>query len=426
MARADTYTLLSLDQYSSVLGIAPPHFNGAAGASIFPVGGQCDSIWHQFQFQAGDRVSREELAQAIATAEEEIARVLGFWPAPMFITNEIHPYPRHYRPELITQGLTNRGQLRSIRADYAKFISAGQRGTTFVGTPAIIRSDADGDGFQETATVSIATALTDACEVKVYFEGHAGDPEWEIRPLRSKSISGGVFTATFWIWQAIHPELWEAFPTSDGAHALDLTDAAIYETLVDVYREFVDFSLPSAHFYWEPDPVSTVSGICGSCGGSGCPSCTLQVQDGCAHVRDVHGGLLVPQPASYDATAGQWGAADWVDCREPDLVKVNYYAGDLDRKFLSGRACEPLSLYWAQAIAWLATARLSRPFCSCGTVEKLVNDLRWDTARTGADEPAYTLDPRDGANPFGTLVGEVKAWRRVRRFVGARASVAVV
>src|SRR3972149_5598868 len=181
MARADTYTLLSLDGYSSVLGIAPPHFNGAAGASIFPASGQCDSIWHQFQYQAGDRVSREELAQAIATAEEEIARVLGFWPAPMFITNEIHPYPRHYRPELITQGLTNRGQLRSIRADYAKFISAGQRGTPFDGTPAIIRSDADGDGFDEAVSASIATARPDASEVRVFFEGYDGDPEWEIR-----------------------------------------------------------------------------------------------------------------------------------------------------------------------------------------------------------------------------------------------------
>src|SRR3989304_947087 len=214
MAVASTLTLLPLDIYASIMQIPLPHFNQAAGASIFPVGGQCDNLWWQTGAQSADRVSREELAQAIATAEEEIARVLGFWPAPMFITNEIHPYPRHYRPELITQGLTNRGQLRSIRADYAKFISAGQRGTTFVGTPAIIRSDADGDGFDETVTVSIATALTDACEVKVYFEGYDGDPEWEIRPLRTKPISGGVFTAPFWIWQAIHPELWEAFPTS--------------------------------------------------------------------------------------------------------------------------------------------------------------------------------------------------------------------
>src|SRR3972149_4188845 len=211
MARADTYTLLSLDAYSYILGIAPPHFSGAAGASIFPAGGQCDAIWHQFQWQSSDRVSREELAQAIATAEEEIARVLGFWPAPMFITNEIHPYPRHYRPELITQGLTTRGQLRSIRADYAKFISAGQRGTTFVGTPAIIRSDADGDGFDETVTVSIANALTDACEVKVYFEGYDGDPESIKAAITTKSCSNRCNYRPTSHVKDIHPELWEAF-----------------------------------------------------------------------------------------------------------------------------------------------------------------------------------------------------------------------
>lgn len=428
MARADTFTLLPLDVYARVLHIPLPHFAGAAGSTIYPIGAQCSQVWYQRNDQSADRVSREELAEAIATAEEEIARVLGFWPAPMFIRNEIHPYPRYYRPEVIGNGMTNRGQLRSLRADYGKFISAGQRGSTFVGAPAIVFTDADADGYAETATVSIATALTDACEVKVYFTGYDGEPEWEIRPLRTKSITGGVFTATFWSWQAIRPELWEAFPTTQGASALNLQDAAIYEALTDVYREFVDFTLPSARFFWEPQPVTggLLHGVCSTCGGDGCPACSLAVQDGCAHVREVHSGLLVPQPASYDSDAGQWSAADWAECREPDLVKFNYYAGDLDRKYLAGRSCEALSLYWAEPIAWLATARLSRPFCSCGAVEKLVDELRWDTARSGSNEPTYTIGPRDADNPFGTLVGEVKAWRRVRRFVGARASVAVV
>lgn len=427
MARAETYTLLALDRYASVMHIPLPHFNQAAGSTIFPIGPQCSQVWYSRNDQSADKVSREELAEAIATAEEEIAKVLGFWPAPMFIRNEIHTYPRYHRPELITGGMTNRGQWRSLQADFGKFIAAGQRGLTLVGSPNIVFNDLDGDGFDETATVVIATALTDACEVKVYFEGHDGDPEWEIRPARSKTIAAGVFTAQFWVWQVIQPLLWDAFPTSQGASPLNLQDPAIYENTVDVYREFVDFSQASARFFWEPQPMaSSLSVVCGTCGGSGCPACTLQAQDGCLHVRDVHPGLLVPQPASWDADDEEWSAADWVGCREPDLVKINYYAGDLDQKFLSGRSCEPLKLYWAEAIAWLATARLSRPFCSCGAVEKLVSDLRWDTARTASNEPTYTLGPRDADNPFGTLLGEVKAWRRVARFVGRRQAVAVV
>ena len=430
MARASTPTLLALDRYAQVMGVPPPHFNQAVGGTIFPAPGGCSQVWFQYSWQAGDRVAREDLALAIANAEEDIAEAIGYWPAPKFISEEAHRFPRHHRPDVRGNGFDARGFRKGLKLNYGKVIQAGRRAVSFVGTATtapgggLVFDDLDLDTFDESATITLPTTLTDPCEIKVYFTGHNGDPEWEIRPARSVEIIGPNVVITFWCWQLINPVLWEALPTTTEEQALDLA-GAIYVADVEVYREYVDSTVASAEFFWEPSVLVDSGDCCHLCGGAGCEACALTSQEGCIHLRDPDLGLVAPTPASYNAVTG-WSATDYTECREPDMLKLWYYAGALDNLFLAGRRCDPLSDFWAEVIAWIATARLERPFCACGNLEALALDLRTDLAVMVSGGASYVLPERDLDNPFGTRRGEVKAWRKISRLVRHVPRVAVI
>jgi len=134
------------------------------------------------------------------------------------------------------------------------------------------------------------------------------------------------------------------------------------------------------------------------------------------HVRNTETGEVVPVPATYDSDDAQWDQAAFSICRDPDEVKLYYYAGEYNERWFDGSSCETLSNYWAHAIAWLATARLERPFCSCGNVLALADHLREDLARSG--EVSYQLDFNTLSNPLGTKRGEIQAWQRIAKING--------
>lgn len=419
------YTLLALPRYAQILGITPPHFAQASSDNYFPVGG-CSDVWFLYSWQNSDQVSRYDLALAILNAEEEIATTLGYWPAPKWMSKEMHRYPQYYRPDLRGNGYNVQGQFKSLIPKYGKFIQAGRRAVSLIDDAvSVAYSDPDGDGYSERATVTVATSLTDACEVKVYFAGKSGAQEWEVRPARSRSISGGTFTATFDAWQLIDPDLQAAYPTSSALRAIDLEDGSSYVATVDVYREYADFTEASAEFSWEPKPSSGLVFPCTSCGGSGCLACENTTQDGCLHVRDVERGIVVPTPATYDEDEASWQGSSWTECREPDTVKIWYYAGELSERYLRGETCEPLSDYLAQTIAMLATARLERDICACNNAHVLARDWRKDLAFSD-EAGSYQVSEDDLDNPFGTKVGEVKAWKRVSRLTTQVRSFALV
>ena len=239
------YTLLSLGRAARMLGIAGAHFMGATAESltpaVFPVGSNCGDLWPQHDWQKSDQVSRESFAFAIKDAEEELARVVGYWPAPMWIYDEDHMYPRDFYRTSLYQVGDLRGFPKGFAARYGKIISGGRRGVTLLGTvttvgASLAYTDDDGDGLAETATITLATTLTDECEIKIYHTGHDGEQEWEIRPCRSKSISGGIFTAIFDSWLLIDPSLYDAYPTEDGFVGIDISTTGNFVTSAEVYR----------------------------------------------------------------------------------------------------------------------------------------------------------------------------------------------
>ena len=421
MAIATTPTLLSLDRWAKIMGLNPLHFNGAAAFTtpgnqeVMPLRNRCEDIWYQYDWQYADQVGRESLARAIASAEQDVAAVLGYWPAPTWITNEVSRYPRYHRRDFYGTGLSNvRGQFIAVNTHWGKFIQGGRRKCDWIADVTGVESDADTDNYEETVTIeAVVTTTTNVCEIKIYVANHEGDPQWEIRPARTKTLVGTAFTATFWSWQFIDPAAWDVLPVGDEGGAIDITAGANLDLDVEVRREYNDYTEVAAELYWEGQPSSTWPSIACTCGGSGCTACAFTSQEGCLHVRDTDNGLVVPQPASYDADNTKWNPVCPTVCRNPDQVKMWYYAGEQDNRYLAGYDCDPMPQYLAEAIAWLATARLERPYCACGAITALAEDLRQDMSIVGEENISRFMDAGLLANPFGTRRGEIKAWQRI-------------
>lgn len=408
-------TWLSLARYAQIMGVPPVHFFGSQASQAFPITGQCSNAWPRHSWQNKGRTSREEILLLIQQAELEMAEFMGFNLAPAFVLNEVHSYPRFWRRTsfAITGGLDVRGGYKRLALkNGGKLIQSGKRTASLIGTATtgdgtLVYSDEDTDGFAETATISLLTTETEVCELRAFVTGLGGQAEWEIRPAKSKIISGGSVTMTFNSWLFVNPDTDAAYPTADAYKAIDISTTVNYVSSVDIYRVYADNTLVSARFFWER------AGTCTECGGTGCDACSLAYQDGCAMVGDVDGGFIVPIPAEYNATDGIWNHSGWIIGRDPDQVRVSYYAGDIDQSYLSGTSCDPLKALYAKAIAYLATARITMPICVCTELADNFESMREDMSLLGEESHLVSLDILD--NPFGTRRGEIMAWNLIGR-----------
>ena len=384
MARALTPTILPLDSWAAHLGISPVYFNGGVSASgAFAGKNDQQPIWFQFDWQASAQYSRESLARLIQKSERDITKFVNYLLAPDWTSAESHPY----------------SSLLNTR--YAKVITGGRRATTLIGTAVPAFSDPDSDGFDELATISIATTVTDPCELHLYFTGYDGVRQWEIRPLIDVEITAGVATITVDSWKLFKPSLQNAIPVN-GANpiAIPADDAASYVANVEVRRVFTDPESAAVQFVWN----------CPTCGSSGCASCQSVAQDGCMQLLDPEAGLVNVYPATYDSTEGSWVKADWTVGREPDRVNIWYKSGLQENLAVEGAQCDELSYDMAYLIAILSASRIEYFFGANNNVQSFVSKLQQDLALSGGDV-SHFLPVELARNPFGTKYGEIEVYK---------------
>src|SRR3990167_2065614 len=131
MARADTYTKLSLARWAELIGIHPLHFEQVILPDMPPT--VCAQPWLQHPWQGVDRIGRDDLAQAIRLAEDDIERELKTRLLPSWEVDEWHHTERTLRPELTNLSVTDirgKGQLTTTR--WGNFISGGIQAKTLV------------------------------------------------------------------------------------------------------------------------------------------------------------------------------------------------------------------------------------------------------------------------------------------------------
>ncbi|MEE8360818.1 MAG: hypothetical protein V3R71_01620 [Gemmatimonadales bacterium] len=405
MARADRRTLLPMDEWFRIMGINPLHGNQVQLESL--QNSFCGTLWFQHQWQEGTQIGREDLAEAIAQAEHLIKEYVGYSLLADWITDERRPTIRPNRPELINLGTSDvRWYSQVAIGDAKKWISGGQRATTLIDADATIvysSSVAPAD-YDDLATVIVAAgALTDTCEIRVFYPGKAADPLWEIKPLRSVTLTGGNFVITFDRHQAVLEELQEAYLPA----AVDGTDDANFLTEVDVYRVFND-PQSQANLLWEPLPQCA----CPTGSSVTCVICQYGTQTGCLIARaDPDNTILAYHPATWNATTEQFDPAKLSVGRQPDLIRMWYYAGHEAK----GLDCPRVTMdpYWAVVVAHFAAALLRKPPCECNKLD--FQYWQQDLSYIGGIEEAsaFNLSPADLANPFGKRRGAIEAWRAV-------------
>jgi hypothetical protein len=418
MARADTPTWLPLDRWAQIVGINPMHFNQLT-SNVLPVGSVCGDVWYQNSWAHPDQAAREDVAEAIREAEHRIAAIIGYYLLPDWVEDERVKTVRPARPELFASGSINlRGQLKSITSRWGYIISGGQKQVDLIKADVDVSDaagallDLDGDTFKETVRfiVNVASAdLDSACEVRVFYpEGGvvpaSGLAEWEVRPI-SVSIVGDTATITFKRWQIVDPELQFRLDTDSIDGDID----ASFLQAVDVYRVWND-PQSMAQLLWESDNEPTG---CPYCNGAGCPSCAFNSQVGCFHVRDEQLGILAYTPAAWDATNERFLRADYAVCRDPDQLRLWYYAGYESTHPLINCPRVQMDPFLEKIVAYYSAALIDRNVCSCNNIERFVSHWREDLARTGR-EVAFQLSPSDLDNPFGTTRGGIEAWRKIK------------
>lgn len=418
MAKARQQTKLPLDRFASILGLHPLHFNQVyLDLSGLPVTNQrfCDNSWLQYAWQNNDAVGREDLATALAEAEAKIEQYLGHSLIPTWEVDEWQPTVRPWRPELINLSVSDiRGYAQTAEVAKKHVVSGGiQAKTLIVADSPITYSDEDGDGYEETATLTVpGVTFTAPCELAVYApvsDGvvpSGGLDEWEIRPI-SATIDTNTDIATIRLRreQLVLPSLLEAVITT----GVEGSNNANFLEEVDVYRKYND-PQRQVQFLWEPFAYG-----CATCNGNGCPTCSYSTQEGCFSLRDdPRHGLIAFHPATWDADDLDFTPAAWALQRQPDLVRVWYYAGYRDKR----KACPMLEMDddLAYTVSIYAATLLDRPICGCNNVVEFIEKWREDLAKI-SDRAKYQITQDDLANPLGTTRGAVFAWKRVSRYV---------
>jgi len=408
-------TILPLARYAQIIGINPVQFMGGSAPTYFLDSG-CTDRWRQYDWQEEERVSRDALAREIQRAERDIANQLGYWPGLVWVINDHELYPKYHRRELTAlYGHTPQGLYKGVSLDWGKFVQGGTRAISFIDNASVsggqlAYSDEDSDGFSETATITMPVSITDPYEVGIFYTGYGGDERYEIRPVRSKTISGGTLTVTIDSWLLFRPELLAALPGSSSS-SLDINaeNSASYVPDVDVYRVYNDPE-DQCTLYWDGAP-----GVyCSSCSGSGCPDCDPNTQIACTSARNPDEGIVVVMPASsYDS--GTFTVGTFCTGREPDRLIANYQSGLLATPHGNSTYEVPHEL--ALAITYIATARLSRPLCTdCENVRQREEELKRDLSivQRGDIGEVHFVTKEVMTCPFGTRYGELEAWRIVK------------
>lgn len=397
---AETPTKLNLATWCRLAGMHPLHF---AGIQFTPTNRStpiCQQPLPQHDWQESDRVSREQIADAINEAETLMERALGYRLVPAWETEEWLNTLRPNRPENI---FVNNRDLRAyasvVQAKWGYLRSGGVETKSLLDdNAAIVWFDQDGDGMVDHGAVQYhpLPAGTDACEIEVYYPGHSGEDGYQIRPIET-SIVGDTATVTFRRENAVLEDIYEAMTPIP----VDWTDDSQFLDEVEMWRHYNDPSV-QVTLMWSPMGCSLCQ--------NGCTACAYTVQTGCLHLRSPHAQSVVGwSPGTWNPTTNGFDADELTLGYAPDLLRLNYLAG-----WQAATGCpRTMDRHWARAVTYLSMSLLERPACDCtnDSWERWREDL---ALSTGDQVRRYNRSSKVLDNPFGTRAGAVYAWERVR------------
>lgn len=394
MARASVETLLPLDSFPRVMGISPWDFNQFKYPN--PKSAQCNDVLFQFPYQK-DRLSREEIAQAIADAEQMLADELGYWPAPKYFTGEEVQYRHAWRPA------TGHAPPRIVKTKWGHIVSGGVFKRTEIGTITgtdLTAADTDNDDVKDTFTAIITDPaignITDPNEIALYFVdadrlGEPLDETWRIRPV-TVALNGNQATIKGHRTLLIKPILTSGVKVA----ALDASADGNYVTSVLCCRAYTDSTYSSTSSLQGEAVWNNTPGCTG-------PNCGNTKRPLCIENRDFRVGKI---DLSFRAGCPSG---------KPDRVEVNYLAG------LALDANGQMQPEMARVVCYLAVSMLKHEKCGCDETVKIFD--QWRKRITSFEDQqnratGFTKSFND--IPFPATEGGVFAWKRVMRWRNAK------
>jgi hypothetical protein len=415
--------LLPLEDFRKIIGYNPYHFFQLADNTIVPVTSATNTIMREHSWQDTDAPGRQQIREAIETAEGRLRDYLGYYPAPKFLIDTVS-WQKFFDKNLVRRmDFDPSGHWISARLPSGYIQAVGLETYVLLDTPRITYSDQDGDGLNDTATFTVATTITDITQLGVYFQtadrldAEEVGERWRIAPVKI-TLSGGVATFVARAWLFVEPVLYEGV----GLAAIDPTNSASFVANVEVYRHWADpagtdISTSQGVIYWETAPCHGWWCGCSNCNANYTPANSSS--DPSAYgaavarvgIRNAEAGIIMPAEAVWNSSAGTFQNIPWEIWREPDRVLVRYLAGkpwgsdgDMDKR-------------WQTIVARLACAEMPARINAADMANKALYHWQFDLARSsGAGDEGYGMVTKEMLNnPFGTRRGHVYAWQEVKR-----------
>lgn len=410
---------MSLEEWRRHFSLHPWFFWGMGANS--PAGlkltAQAGDILTRYAWQSDDATGREDIVEAIRSAERLLRHYLGYRPGPQYAEATV-PWPRLGDTLRRRSGPRDaRGGWLSVTLPEGMIQAIGVETRTLIGTAGVSYSDPDGDGVTELATITIATTVTDPAQIGVYvqasdrLDGDAVSETYRIRPVRV-AINGGTATITAPAWLFVPPLNYDG----TAVQPLNPTTPGALATAVEVYQRTTNqggttVATAGAVVTWETRPAWLCCAENTSAyGGSPFDPAAQATAVGRVDIRDARLGLVAAAPGAYDAATGVWTAPDPAVCWEPDRVTVRYLAG------VASPDGQQLAREWQTVVARLAAAELGRPICAKQPSAKELARWQFDRSRSaGANDEMYAVSPGDLDNPIGTRAGHIQAWKFIER-----------
>lgn len=406
MSITQNRTLTCLQKFADWAMIDPLYFNGLdiSGCGVTD-NSLCQDHWFQYPTRS-NYLSRETLAHTIRDAEYKVQAVLGTFVKSNWTYEEIE-IMQHYDKKNVGYIDIKHMKFQTNNSIVKQF---GQRLSTLVAISTLNYLDRDNDGFNEVSqfTVTLDSSVN-LCDVKIYFTGHNGEPDYEICPVRLVSYSSGVapdtYDALYEIdsWLLVDPSnyLYQRWGDLKALSAC----ADIYVEDIEVRIESADPCLPQVEIIYQ-DNTCTID-----CEEKTLPACAI-IQNNCEGIFSI-----IPQTIDNDTGCVSPGDHCLPNCFRPIKLRIWYQAGCYQTNCGVGKAddCDRLN----SIVFKLASSMLPFTECDCPCVEGVIRKWQEETSLKLANEGKTWFYPTKVRmnSPWGTTLGALEAWLELVSYI---------
>lgn len=379
---------LTLERVREILEFSPYHFWQLTNDKT-PVTSACNTLVHEYAWQAADGAGRVDFRRAIEEAERKFKRYLGYYPGVRYFQEVIdvgcyqhfngwNTSAYGYNSWIAESGPGNllklsSGQVQSIQTEVWAQLS-GVSGT-------VQYTDSDSDTVNDSFSVTFTDSVTDPADIKLLFlaadsKRGASVDDRTVDPLAVTIVRTNptTLTATGPLWIMVKPIKYQSLIAMDG---LNPDTVGVLAATVEFWARTVSAPNSAQLNYKAADN-------------------TVQSFALTAQLCDPDNGLVMLGAA--DCLGGYTCGCSG----KRQQLLINYSAGgDIDD--------------FDTDITYLALAELRRKICACQEANREVLNWQLDLALpVGPGAAKIQLDKNDLSNPIGTRAGHINAWKRIQ------------